>query len=254
MSLTALFRLLLRHRMAFYLSSALVVVALVGVATLKDPVYRSSGSVVLLNPPSPPEAVIGPDGIPIEPDVNYQNPYARFGDLSTVVDILARLMGSSQVKDALAAEGVLVYEVAANQDFQRGPIIEVAAEAASPEQARRDAQAVLDLLRNTLIERQTAFGTDPEYLIETDLVQQPEDGTRVISGTLRTLIAVGALGAMGILGSVLLAEYLSVRGRRRWAEGDEWGESGGWGDGEEEADAQLITSRSGAPRGEENAG
>lgn len=232
MSAMSFYRMVMRHRVVFFLFAGLTLAAMVGVVVLKPAVYRSSGSLVLLNPPSPPDVVVDENGQTTPTStVNYENPYARFGDLTTVVDIVARIMLSSEVKNELAAQGVTMYEVAANRDFQRGPIIEVAAEADSPQAAQDHAAAVLTTLQDVLVDRQTSFGTDPTYFIQTQLVEEPGVGTRVVSSTLRTLIGVTALGGLMTLGAVLLAEYWSVhRARRR--DGDRHDDGDGDGDGD----------------------
>ena len=79
-------------------------------------------------PPAVPTATAARPDIPAQ----YQNPYVRFGDLSVVVDILVRITGSEEVVNSLKAKGLQgTYTIAANRDFYRGPIVDVAAESTS---------------------------------------------------------------------------------------------------------------------------
>ncbi len=109
------------------------------------------------------------------------------------------------------------YTVAANVDFQRGPLIDVAAEASSAEAAINNVKIVGAELKEQLAQMQQAQGTNTSYFISADLVVAPTRATRVFSSRLRLLIAAGALGVAFVLGSAILADALTRRRRRRSA-------------------------------------
>lgn len=212
MDFLALLRLLRRQVWvvvpAVLLSGGLLAATLV----LVPPTYRASSSVVLLNPPTPPEADVKSS----KPTGDYQNPYARFGDLSIVVDILRRIMTSSPLMDKLRQEGLVgTYTVAANIDFSRGPIIDIASEASTAPDALGSTALVVKELGLQLGALQAQQGTRPDYFIRSEVVVSATRSTRVFSSTLRRLIAVGALGFGLVISTAIIGDSISRRKRRK---------------------------------------
>ncbi|MGH9119360.1 MAG: hypothetical protein ACRD0A_16260 [Acidimicrobiales bacterium] len=209
MDLVSLARLFVRRWWVTLPLLALTLVGVVAAATLSPPVYRSSGSIVLLNPPAAPD----PNTLsPSSPVINAENPYARFNDLSVMVDIVARVMSSDSAEARLRELGVDDYEVAGNQTFSSGPLIEVTADAPSAEAAIRSAELVLAEVQVVLEDRQLSRGTDPRYLISFDTIEAPSRTTTVLGSTLRMAIAVLAIGGLFTFGLAMLADV--VLGRR----------------------------------------
>lgn len=214
MDVLTLLRLFGRHKIVVAIASLLTLVAVTGTYMAAPPLYRASGSVVLLNPPSLPEAA--PDAPPRGP--GFQNPIKDLDDMSVVVDILARVMSTSEVEDMLVAAGLTgTYTIGANIDFYRGPIIDVAAEASSGPDAIDSAKRVMTEVGVQLAKLQTDQGTDPSYQIRTSTVVPPERATKVFSSALRRLIGAGALGVIAIIGAALTAEAVAVARKRRRA-------------------------------------
>lgn len=200
--------MLSRHRLVVAVAAGLSALLLVAVVIVSPPTYRASAAVVLLNPPAVPVASV--NGPPVPPKV--QNPYVQFGDLSVVVDILVRVINSDEVVASLKARGLDgQFEIAANRDFYRGPIVDVAAESSTEEGALRDTRLVVKEVQDQLETLQTSQGTDPDYFIKTGTVVGADRATKVFSGTLRLLIAVGGFGALLTVGSGLLADFVSRR-------------------------------------------
>jgi capsular polysaccharide biosynthesis protein len=180
-----------------------------GAVVLAPPTYRSSASVVLLNPPAPPLVTPQNPQIPAA----AQNPYARFGDLSVITDILVRVLDSEPVKNEMKAAGLDgTIEVAANRDFYRGPIIDVSAESRKAEKAIAGANIVIAELQKQLEAFQAKEGTDPAYFIRTDIVVPAGRATTVFSPTLRLVLLAAGVGLILTVGAGLLSD---ARGRRR---------------------------------------
>lgn len=220
MDVLNLLRLFRRHTVVVVVASFVALGMLVVSYVSAPAVYRASGSVVLLNPPTPPDPLkaVTPTLATTPPTLPFQNPFVRFNDISVVVDILVRVMRTSAVVDVLGEAGLNgTYTIGANTDFYRGPIIDVAAEAATAGEAKNSAKLVMAELSTQLEKLQVEQGGNPAYFIRPTTVVSPERATTVFSSVLRRLIAVGALGLMVIVVSALLAEALRVARDRRSA-------------------------------------
>jgi capsular polysaccharide biosynthesis protein len=212
---SSLLKVLWRHKHVVVPVAVLALIGMVGTYVSAGATYRASSSVVLLNPPALPEITATNPTIPQQ----YQNPYARFQDLSVIVDILVKVMGNEQIGTTMKAQGLDgTFEIAANRDFYRGPIIDVSAEGTTTEQAIKNANIVVAEMKSQLTELQKVQGTDPSYYIQMNIIQSPSKATRVLSGTLRLLILVGALGVIATVAAGLIADARSRARRRRLEE------------------------------------
>ena len=208
MSISSLLRILWRHPLVVGSVALLSLLAMLGLVLEKPPTYRAGAAVVLLNPPAVPTATATRPDIPAQ----YQNPYVRFGDLSVVVDILVRITGSQEVVNSLKSKGLEgTFTIAANRDFYRGPIVDVAAESTSSEAAISDTKLVIKEIQDELVALQTQQGTDPAYFIRAELVVGADRATTVFSGTLRLLIVAGGLGAILTVAAGLVADAIERR-------------------------------------------
>lgn len=213
MNISGLLKILGRHKPIVGTFAGLTLAALVAVMFLLPPSYQATSAVVLLNPPAVPVASV--NGPPVPDDI--QNPYVSFDDLSVVVDVLSRVFDSKEMLDKLKAQGLEgTFEIAANRDFYRGPIIDVAAEAPTPEAAVKATNMVTAELEAQLKSLQASQKIDPNYFIKTAAVVDASQATSVLTGTIRMLIMVGGLGAILTVGSGLLADGIArLRARRR---------------------------------------
>jgi capsular polysaccharide biosynthesis protein len=210
-NLSSLLKVLWKHKRVVIPMALLSLLACVAEVVVAGPTYRASAAVVLLNPPALPEVTPENPTVPQQ----YENPYARFGDLSVIVDILVHVLGSEPVGQQLKANGLDgTFEIAANRDFYRGPIIDISAEASSGGQALKNAQVVIDELERQLVELQKSQGTDPSYYIKPNIIVPPNKATTVLSGTLRKLILLAGVGAVLTVASGLLADARQRRRRR----------------------------------------
>jgi hypothetical protein len=209
MDFADLFRVLYRRKLVVIPMVVFAIGSMMLVYKRKPPDYKANGSVVLLAPPPPPLAATGAGA------VNGQNPYLRFGDLSVVVDILARVVSSPPVGSALRAQGLKgTYVVGANIAFYHGPIIDVTAKGPTSPDAVHAAVLVMNEIGHDLAAMQTKQGANPAYLIKTQNVVTPTAAKKVFSSTFRTLIGVGVLNLIAILVVAMLADAIA-RGRSR---------------------------------------
>jgi hypothetical protein len=208
MDVLSLLQLLVRHWRVTAPAAVLTLLGLVAALQLSSPTYEATASTVLFSPPEPPEVNGLPESAPA-PDVG-QNPFARYGDLAVVSDILARVMDSDSKRDEFEAHGVTGYDVVANR-LQRGPVVEVTGQGPSPEAAIRSTETVLAEVNAVLSELQEAEGADPDYFINSAPLDPPSTATAMYGSAVRAAIAALAIGALGTLGLAVLAEALARR-------------------------------------------
>ena len=211
MDLVSLFRLLGRW---WWVSLPVFLVGaggLVASIVLVPPAYVATSSVVLLSPPAPPEIEETQTAA-----ADDQNPYVQFGDLSIVVDILRRIMISPATADRLEVEGVAGdYVVAANIDFERGPIIDVSTEGDTRAEALESNGVVVGELEDQLARLQDQQGTNPDFWITVDRVVQPDRAEREYASTVRRTVAAAAVLVLVVIAAVAVAESIGRRGARR---------------------------------------
>jgi hypothetical protein len=212
MDVVSVLRLLTRH-WRVTVPAALLTVLLIGAAfRSSSPTYEATGSIVLLPPPEAPD--VQPSSQPAPPPTVGQNPFARYGDLSVVADILARVLDSDSRQAEFESQGVTGYDVVVNR-FQRGPVIDVTGLGPNPEAAIRSTGIVLKEVNAALSDLQEAEGADPNYFIHSASVELPSTATAMYGSTVRTAIAALAVGALGTLGLAVLAEVITRRREAR---------------------------------------
>lgn len=247
----SILRLLWRQRIVVVVMCVLSIILLAMVFAKTPPKYTAGSSVVLFNPPRAPG-----DEKPPQPGTEeakrIDNPYVRFNDTSIVVDVLRRMMLSDTTAERLRGKGVTApYTIAANLDFYRGPIVDVATEGATAEGAIASNRLVVDELIATLAQMQADQGTDPIYSFTADEVVSPTKAKRVITSTLRRLIGAGAFCGFLVLASAVAADVFSARRKKAAKPGAAMptGIGGSGGDSPEAAEAvpgrlSLIASQS----------
>jgi hypothetical protein len=211
MDLLSLLRLVARHWRVTAPAAFLTLVGLVGVVKVSAPTYNATGSIVLLNPREAPDLENDP-AAQAASEIG-QNPYARYGDIAIVTDILTRKMNSDSKRDELAKHGVADYTIVTSE-FARDPVFEITGQGPDAASAMRSTEIVLDEATTVLSELQVEQGADPGYLISSAPLEAPSTATAMYSSTMRAAIAVLAVGGLGTLGLAVLAE---VMGQRRAA-------------------------------------
>jgi hypothetical protein len=208
MDVLSLLRLLVRHWRVTAPAAVLTMVGLFATFQFSSPTYEATGSIVLLSPPEPPEVDAPPGSVP--PADIGQNPFARYGDLAVVSDILARVMDSDSKRDEFELQGVTDYNVAANR-LERGPVVEVTGQGPDEAAAIRSTEVVLAEVDVVLTGLQQRQGADPEYFIKSAPLEPPSTATAMYGSTLRAAIGILAIGAVGMFGLAVLAEALARR-------------------------------------------
>lgn len=210
MDVLSLLRLTVRRWRVTAPAVLLTVLALVAAVQVSSPTYQATGSVVLLAPPDPP--VVNTPGQSPPTTAPGQNPFARYGDLAVMADILTRTMTSESRQAAFEQEQVTDYEVVANR-LQRGPVVEVTGRGPTPDAAVESAEVVLAEAAVVLEELQRAEGADPGYYIRSAPLEPASDATARYGSTVRAAIAVLAVGVLITVGLAVLAEAVARRRR-----------------------------------------
>jgi hypothetical protein len=206
MDLMSLVRLMARHWRVTVPAAVLTVMLVVAAFMLKSPSYTAGASVVLFSPPLAPSAEDNP-GVA---QSTGENPFTRYGDLAVVADIVARKMNGDDIQAELKDEGVTGYTVIANR-LTRGPVIDVTGTGPDPATAIGSAKAAVAKFDSVLTEMQEAEGADPAYLITSAPVEPPDRAVAQVGSTMRTAIALLALGGLGTLALAVAAEAFSRR-------------------------------------------
>lgn len=230
MTLLLIARKIWRYRLVTLPVIALTLLGSFYVTIVKAPEYKVSSSYILINPPPPPTA----DAIARDPKlarINPNNPYTRFSDQTAIVSLLSNSLSSATASRELVKAGADPgYTV--SPDLQLGyssSVVEVTGVGSTPQGAVHTAELVGAALNRELDRIQAAQGVDPHYMIKAQPVVAPDSPQQQISGKIRPLVGVLALGAILLLLAVSAAEALeSLRAElsnRNLPKRDEQGDS-----------------------------
>ena len=169
-------------------------------------------SMVLLPPP----AVVGEDG----------NPFLFLGGLDTALDVLTRRLNAEELANDVEDEYPdATYTVYADESTS-GPIVVVSVEATSARATEAVMQRIVREAEPSLKSLQVDLGVPADSLITVTLVavdQEPKADYKT------RIQAVGAVGAAGLVGTILLAGFLESRAisrRQRELKADQPGYEG----------------------------
>jgi hypothetical protein len=202
----------------FKLTSLLIVVLTLGagvaVIKLTPPVFTASSSYLLVAPPDPPTA----DQFAADPALrraHYENPYNRYQNPGVILEVVARTATSEQMKQRVVdGGGDDRYEVAPEASFGAGSsIMDIAATGDSSDEVMRTLQMVSESVLSELKSVQVEEDVDPQWMFTTRLIEQPESATRVLSGTMRALVGMVALGGLALV--VVISLRLAAANRKR---------------------------------------
>jgi hypothetical protein len=214
MTLLLVGRKVWRYKLVTLPILALMFVGAVYMVAIKKPVYTTTASYILVNPPAPPT----PDQIARNPKLGSgsSNPYTRFSDQSIVVQVLAARLGSDQARQALAAEGAdPAYTVAPDVSFGfTAPIVLITGTGGTPAGAVATANIVGRELTRLLDQMQGAQGVEPTYRITSQVLVGAHQATLKASGKLRGLVAVLALGGVLLFLVMSVLDAVSILRRR----------------------------------------
>jgi hypothetical protein len=177
-------------------------------------VYQVDGAYVLINPSVPSDQELS-----THPDLaaeNRNNPYLRFTSQSMVGQVLATRMSSDDVRAALLKEGVNdEYIVAPSNDFGgAGQIINVSGVGPTPQAAAHASDAIVARMTDELRSMQKVYGAADRYMITLIAIQAPGEAMRVVSGQLRSIIAVAGAGMILLFAAISVRQAMSARRRR----------------------------------------
>jgi hypothetical protein len=210
MDVLSLLRLLGRHWRVTAPAALLTVLGLVAALQFSSPNYEATGSVLLLSPPEPPDV----NDLPVGTPAPVVGPFARYGDLAVVSDVLARFMDSDSKRAEFESQGVTGYDVAANR-LERGPVVDVTGQGPNPDVAIQSTKIVLKEVEAVLLELQQDEGADPAYFVTSTPLEPPSTATAMYGSTVRVAIGALAVGTVCMFGLAVLAEAFARRRTNR---------------------------------------
>ena len=219
MDLFAIGRSLWQHKRATIPVALLTMLGIFYIVAIKPPTYESKAEVLLTSPPGPPtSAQISAD--PRLAHVSAYNPFASLGNLIQVADVLIEIVGSPTAQQALAKAGANPhYQVSLDISLQTPPAIEVTGVATNAPAAIQSARLVANFVSLDLYKIQAQKNVDKRYMISSIEYIKPTSATTVLSGKLRTLIEVIALGFVLLLVAVSASQALEQRKNSRHRRG-----------------------------------
>ena len=205
MDLVTMLRVLRRRWIVVVAMTAVTIAATAAVLDSAPKGYRATGEVLLLLP-STTRTGSG--------TTTTVNPYLQLGgSLSAAGDVVARALESSESARALREQGALgSWEI---QLAPGSPVLHVEGIGPTPAEASRTVQVVMTAIEDTLEQRQLDAGAPAHQLIQVQVVSAPDRAVRVLSTTLRPVVAVVAAGVLVKLGTAYLVEALARLRRPR---------------------------------------
>jgi hypothetical protein len=199
---------------------AILTIGLLG-ATLytTPPKYRAVTSLLMLSPgvldPLPPasDAPAGSTGV---------NPYLNFHDVSVIADVTQRIMASNPVALKMQAAGLSGSYSVISDANQAGPILDVSADATTPDQALKNTEIVVDEIKAQMNAVQSEHGAQQALFIRTSEITPPVPA-RVLTSAARRAMVVLVVGLALVVLSAIVADNVATgrEQRRQRAAGDE---------------------------------
>jgi hypothetical protein len=219
MDLLTIARLLRKHLALSLSVICLTVLAGLALFWLMPSQYASQASFVLANPAEPPTAW----QIAQNPElggVNYNNPYLRFTNDTTVSQVLSDRIEAEAVRQEMVAAGADGnYSIAPSTSFgSSGQILGLTATGASPAQADLSMQLVTQRMKQELLSMQKVYGADDGVLITALPVAPPSVPKEVLAGSVRSLVGIAGAGVILLFAAISISERLpssKANGRRR---------------------------------------
>jgi hypothetical protein len=204
-----------RHKIATIPVILLTILGMCYIMVVKPVTYESRAEILLTGPPVLPtssQATADP-GLA---HVSAYNPFASLGNLVQVADVLIEMVGAPAAQQALAQAGASPqYQVALDTSLQTPPAIEVTGIAPNAAAAIQSAGLVAHLVSQDLYQIQARENVSRRYMISAIEYVKPTSATAALSGKLRTLIEVVALGFILLLVAVSASQALEQRKESR---------------------------------------
>jgi subunit length determinant Wzz-like protein len=211
MDLFAIGGSLWRHKLATIPVIFLTILGMCYILVAKPLTYESRAEILLASPPGmPTSSQVTADPGPAH--VNAYNPFASLGNLVQVADVLIEMAGAPAAQQALVRAGASPqYQVALDTSPQTPPAIEVTGVAPNASAAIQSAGLVANLVSQDLYQIQARENVTKRYMISAIEYIKPTSATAALSGKLRTLIEVVALGFVVLLVAVSASQALEQR-------------------------------------------
>jgi Chain length determinant protein len=218
MDLISIFRAIWRHKLVTIPVVLLTCLGAFYVVAIKAPVYQASASFALVYPPAAPTAAQVAAN-PALGRVNTSNPLLGYSDASAVTEIVISLVGTASSQEALAKAGAgTQYQIAPS--VASSEIVDITGVGSSASAAVLSANLVSQAAEKALYQVQANQGVNPQYMIKSYQLSIPNQAAQKLSGKLRSLIAVLAVGLLLLFIAISIVEAIG-KGRKPMAHGDE---------------------------------
>jgi Chain length determinant protein len=201
---------------------ALPVILLTGAAAfwalfVRPPVYESSASLLLLQPPAAPtEAQIRRD--PTLARHNADNPYTRVYDPAVLIEVVAEAVQSDGARQALVAQGADPRYTVTNRVRYgfTSPLALITGTADTPERAMATTRLVTAAFAQQLRQLQANERVSPRYFVAVRRVDSGNGAVLRAADKIRALVALSGLGVIGLFGVISIADAVDkLRAQRR---------------------------------------
>lgn len=209
MDLISIFRAVWRHKLVTIPVILFICLASFYIIAIKAPIYQASASFALVYPPGPPTAAeVAAD--PKLEKINSANPLVAYGDPSAVTAIVTSLLTTPASQQELEKAGAgNQYQVTASVGSSY--IVDITGVGSSPQAAVLSAKLVTQATEQILYQIQVKQGVNPLYMIKSYQLQVPSQSAQKLSGKLRDLVAVLALGILLLFIAISIAEAIGTR-------------------------------------------
>lgn len=154
--------------------------------------------------------------VPGSASTDIEDPY---GSRSDTAQVLAIVMDSTASRDLIEQQGLdREYEF---RSRDRSPILNLTVLSETSEESMATGQAVLDLAREELANRQSGAGLPPDAQISLQILQAPHVSDVVAEGKMRNMAVIGIIGAaLSLLVAVLFDDLMGLFKQwvNRWRE------------------------------------
>jgi hypothetical protein len=215
--LLTIWKSLWRNRWVALPMVLLTLAGAVWVVAMRTPVYESSASLLLLQPPAAPTA----GQIEKHPELgrlNSDNPYTRVYDPAILIEVVGDIVQSGPARQRLAAQGADPRYLVANR-IRYGfssPLVQITGTADTPERASVTTRLVTAAFERQLRQLQASERVSPRFFVTVRRVDDPGGATLRAADKMRALVGVLGLGVIGLFGVISVADAVGkLRAGRR---------------------------------------
>ena len=210
MDLISIFGKVWRHKAVTIPVVILMALGAFYIIAVKAPVYQTTLSILLVNPPGPPS----PQQIAKDPSlgrINTGNTFVSFGNLDVVADAVVGVV-SAESNQLVNAGADPRYQLTVSGDVGSPPIITITGVGSTAQEAVLSANLVTKAAENSLYQVQAGQNINPIYMVKAVKLYPPQSAQKSSSSKVRTLVAV--LG-IGIILLFIVISFIEALERRR---------------------------------------